>query len=43
MTAEHDLVVRGGVVVTAGGQGDADVGVTGGRVAQLGGEMRGRR
>jgi dihydropyrimidinase len=43
VTAEHDLVVRGGLVVTAGGQGDADVGVTGGRVAQLGGEMRGRR
>ena len=43
MTAEHDLVVRGGMVVTAGGQGDADVGVTGGRVAQLGGGMRGRR
>jgi dihydropyrimidinase len=43
MTAEHDLVVRGGMVVTAGGQGDADVGVTGGRVAQLGGDMRGRR
>jgi dihydropyrimidinase len=43
VTAEHDLVVRGGVVVTAGGQGDADVGVTGGRVVQLGGEMRGRR
>ena len=43
MTAEHDLVVRGGQVITAGGQGAADVGVTAGRVAQLGGEMRGRQ
>jgi dihydropyrimidinase len=43
VAAEHDLVVRGGQVVTAGGQGAADVGVTAGRVAQLGGEMHGRQ
>jgi dihydropyrimidinase len=38
-----DLVIRGGRVVTAGGTGVADVGVTGGRVVQLGGEMSGAR
>jgi dihydropyrimidinase len=40
--AECDLVVRGGTVVTAGGSGLADVGVRDGKIAQLGGPMRGR-
>jgi dihydropyrimidinase len=39
----HDLVVRGGTVVTAEGQTRADVGVRDGRVAQLGGPMSGAR
>ncbi len=38
-----DLVVRGGVVVTAEGRQRADVGVAGGRVAQIGGAMAGAR
>jgi dihydropyrimidinase len=38
-----DLVVRGGTVVTAEGQSRVDVGVRGGRVAQLGGAMTGAR
>jgi dihydropyrimidinase len=43
-TGPHfDLVVRGGTVVTAEGQVRADVGVRGGRVAQLGGAMQGVR
>ena len=41
--SECDLVVRGGTVVTAGSSGLADVGVTGGKVVQLGGPLRGRR
>ena len=36
-----DLVVRGGTVVTPGRQEVADVGVSGGRIAQLGGAMTG--
>src|SRR5271163_2426881 len=36
-----DLVVRGGTVVTPGRQEVADVGVAGGRIAQLGGAMTG--
>ena len=40
---ECDLVVRGGIVVTAGSWGECDVGVAGGRVVQLGGSLRGRR
>jgi dihydropyrimidinase len=40
---EWDLVVRGGTVVTAGSQGECDLGVTGGRITQVGGPMRGRR
>lgn len=43
MSEPLDLVVRGGTVVTAGGRGDADVGVRDGRIVQLGGAMRGRR
>lgn len=39
---EMDTVVRGGTVVTAGGRGTADLGIRDGRVAQLGGAMRGR-
>jgi dihydropyrimidinase len=38
-----DLVVRGGIVVTAEGRQRADVGVAGGRVAQIGGAMTGAR
>jgi dihydropyrimidinase len=38
-----DLVIRGGRVVTAGSSGVADIGVVGGRIVQLGGEMRGTR
>src|SRR5215469_15839569 len=40
---ECDLVVRGGTVVTAAAHGVADVGIRDGAIAQLGGEMRGRR
>src|SRR6202021_2923298 len=36
-----DLVVRGGTVVTPGRQEAADVGISGGRIAQLGGTMSG--
>ena len=36
-----DLVIRGGRVVTAGGNGVADIGVADGRIVQLGGEMSG--
>lgn len=39
---ECDLVIRGGTVITAAAHGAADVGVRGGKIAQLGGEMRGR-
>jgi len=38
-----DLVIRGGEIVTAGGAARADLGIVGGRVAQLGGEMTGTR
>ncbi|MEP7026173.1 MAG: amidohydrolase family protein [Actinomycetota bacterium] len=40
---DFELVVRGGTVVTAGSSADCDLGITGGRIAQLGGSMRGRR
>src|SRR5215470_19119978 len=36
-----DLVVRNGTIVTPGHREKADVGVTGGRIAQLGGAMTG--
>ena len=39
----YDLVLRGGMVVTSGATGVADIGIERGRVAQLGGEMEGRR
>jgi dihydropyrimidinase len=38
-----DLVVRGATVVSAGGRGVVDIGISGGRIAQLGGSMRGDR
>ncbi|HEY1818411.1 MAG TPA: amidohydrolase family protein [Trebonia sp.] len=38
-----DLVIRGGTVVTAGSSGECDLGISQGRVSQLGGSMRGRR
>lgn len=41
MTESFDLVVRGGLVVTAAGESVADVGVLDGRIAQLGGPMSG--
>ncbi len=40
---EFDLVVRGGTVVTAGSSGQCDVGISDGKVAQVGGSMHGRR
>ncbi|GAB2464862.1 amidohydrolase family protein [Jatrophihabitans fulvus] len=43
MSEPFDLVVRGGTVVTAGGRGEADVGVRDGRIVQLGGTMHGER
>ncbi|HUY99539.1 MAG TPA: amidohydrolase family protein [Thermomicrobiaceae bacterium] len=42
MTA-YDLVVRGGLAVTAAGTTRADIGIQGGRIAQIGGEMTGTR
>lgn len=41
MSAHHDLVVRGGEVVGTDGRAVADVGITDGRIAQLGGPMTG--
>jgi dihydropyrimidinase len=38
-----DLVIKGGTVVTAGSMATCDVAVQDGRVAQLGGSVRGRR
>ena len=38
-----DLVVRGGTVVTAGGSAECDLGVTGGKISQIGGALRGGR
>ena len=38
-----DLVIRGGTIVTAGGEARADLGIAGGRVAQIGGELAGAR
>jgi dihydropyrimidinase len=40
---EHELVIRGGTVVTADSTADADVGIRDGRVVQVGGAMRGER
>ena len=41
--AECDLVVRGGTVVTAGSSGECDLGISEGRICQIGGPLRGRR
>ncbi|MCZ7567153.1 MAG: dihydropyrimidinase [Ardenticatenaceae bacterium] len=38
-----DLVIKGGTVVTAGSLGVCDIGVQGGQIVQIGGEMHGRR
>ncbi|HET9894984.1 MAG TPA: amidohydrolase family protein [Streptosporangiaceae bacterium] len=40
---EFDLVIRGGTVVTAGSSADCDLGISGGKIVQVGGELRGRR
>jgi dihydropyrimidinase len=40
---EFDLVVRGGTVLTAGSSGQCDLGISGGKVVQMGGSPRGRR
>ena len=40
---EHELVIRGGTVVTADSTAAADVGVSGGSIVQVGGAMRGER
>lgn len=42
MARTYDLVVRGGLVATAGGSAVCDLGVAGGRIAQIGGPMNGR-
>ena len=39
----HDLVLRGGTVVTADGRANLDIGVRGSTIAQIGGPMRGLR
>ena len=39
----HDLVLRGGTIVSGDGRVLADLGVADGRIAQIGGPMRGRR
>lgn len=36
-------MIRGGTVVTAGSSADCDIGVSAGKIVQLGGQMRGRR
>ena len=38
-----ELVIRGGTVVTAGAAAEADVGISGGRVVQIGGEIAAER
>jgi dihydropyrimidinase len=38
-----DLIIRGGTIVTAEGEARADLGIAGGRVAQIGGELTGVR
>jgi dihydropyrimidinase len=43
LMAELDLVIRGGEIVNAGGSERADVGIAGGVIARIGGELRGRR
>ena len=41
--SECDLVVRGGTVVAAGGSAECDLGISQGRIRQIGGVVRGRR
>lgn len=41
--SRFDLVIRDGTLVTAGARGLADLGISGGRIAQIGGEMVGHR
>jgi dihydropyrimidinase len=43
MTMDCDLVIRGGIVVTAAASGQADIGIRDGVIGQIGGAMRGRR
>jgi dihydropyrimidinase len=40
---ECDLVIRGGTVATAGGSAECDLGISQGRIRQIGGVLRGRR
>lgn len=42
-SATMDLVIRGGTAVTVGGRFVADIGIIQGRIAQLGGALRGTR
>ncbi|MCP3990923.1 MAG: amidohydrolase family protein, partial [Actinomycetia bacterium] len=39
MAEQMDMIIRGGTVVTPGLEGQLDVGISGGEVAQLGGSM----
>jgi dihydropyrimidinase len=39
----YNLVIRGGTIVTAGSMGVADIGIREGKLAQLGGAMKGER
>jgi dihydropyrimidinase len=41
--SDHDLVIRGGTVVTAGSSSGCDLAVRDGKVSQIGGSPRGRR
>lgn len=38
-----DLVIRGGTVVTVGNMGIADIGVSNGKIVQIGGDLQGHR
>src|SRR5215469_17148424 len=40
---DSDLIIRGGTVATAGGSAECDLGVTGGKISQIGGALRGGR
>jgi dihydropyrimidinase len=41
--SECDLVIRGGTVATAGGSAECDLGISQGRIRQIGGVLHGRR
>jgi len=43
MSSVLDTIIRNGVIVTASGAAPADVGISGGRIVQLGGEMTAAR